>query len=539
MKATRPEPRLLPSSIDWRRDLGYFLVNNSHQDGYVDASWDVLQPPFEHANALTTPALRSAWLATASLPSLFDPSPVAIGSASPMTVVEGCAGEGQGRVTFSHEASFQGSPNHKIADHQWLFEVANPAHPPFEAVSWAALPDGSWSADGKAFHTTSRSGGPTATYLRSGTYHAALRVVDDNSPPRADVHVVRNIVVGAQAPVPPTCGSGGPYAMSAGEALVLSGTMQDANLSCRPAEILTAGWTVDGNPVPDLASPAGAIPWATLSSMGLGRNTPLAMRLRVADSTGRFTECDTTLAIYDRDPIACFAVSTSSVKYGQSIALDASCSSHPDPRRAIVSYEWDYDVDEDAGSPFEAESSGEVQEHAYSSAGSFRPTLRVTDDAGTSATAQQVVEVLPPPRAVDEAYGTAEDVPLVVPAPGLLANDLYFELDDPQRAVLAAGPAHGALALQEDGSFIYTPEPGFSGTDQFTYQASDGGPSLWGPATVTLTVTPAPEPARSPAGGCGCGAGSRDGAETAGWWALLVLLALAGRGRSSSLRSSR
>ncbi len=58
-------------------------------------------------------------------------------------------------------------------------------------------------------------------------------------------------------------------------------------------------------------------------------------------------------------------------------------------------------------------------------------------------------------------------------APGVLSNDA-----DPNTnllsAVLAIGPAHGTLTLNADGSFTYTPVPGYSGADSFTYKASDG-----------------------------------------------------------------
>jgi len=73
-------------------------------------------------------------------------------------------------------------------------------------------------------------------------------------------------------------------------------------------------------------------------------------------------------------------------------------------------------------------------------------------------------------------------------ANGVLAND-----SDPNGLTLTAalaprgGPAHGALKLNSDGSFSYTPNLGFAGTDSFSYIASDGLAS--GPATlVTLTV---------------------------------------------------
>jgi hypothetical protein len=93
----------------------------------------------------------------------------------------------------------------------------------------------------------------------------------------------------------------------------------------------------------------------------------------------------------------------------------------------------------------------------------------------------------------DDAYETSQDVQLTVAAPGVLAND--FD-DDPGPEVLEAyldsSPAHGTLSLNYDGSFTYTPDPGYSGPDSFTYDAIDW---WWGDdnyATVNLTVTPNP-----------------------------------------------
>ena len=55
-------------------------------------------------------------------------------------------------------------------------------------------------------------------------------------------------------------------------------------------------------------------------------------------------------------------------------------------------------------------------------------------------------------------------------------------------AALVAGRHHGELTLNPDGSFTYTPDPDFVGTDTFTYTASDGT-NVSDPTTVTITVT--------------------------------------------------
>ncbi len=40
-------------------------------------------------------------------------------------------------------------------------------------------------------------------------------------------------------------------------------------------------------------------------------------------------------------------------------------------------------------------------------------------------------------------------------------------------AILVSGPAHGTLYFDYDGTFSYTPDSGFYGTDSFTYVAAD------------------------------------------------------------------
>ena len=47
--------------------------------------------------------------------------------------------------------------------------------------------------------------------------------------------------------------------------------------------------------------------------------------------------------------------------------------------------------------------------------------------------------------------------------------------------------AHGEVSLNPDGSFIYIPDVGYTGTDSFTYQVSDGT-GLSAPSTVNVTI---------------------------------------------------
>ncbi|MCH8043377.1 MAG: tandem-95 repeat protein, partial [Planctomycetes bacterium] len=90
---------------------------------------------------------------------------------------------------------------------------------------------------------------------------------------------------------------------------------------------------------------------------------------------------------------------------------------------------------------------------------------------------------------VDDAYVARAGKTLTVDADlGVLANDLDPH-GDPLIAMVIKEPRHGELTLEEDGSFSYAPEAGFTGVDSFTYRTSDGT-SLSGVATVTITVEP-------------------------------------------------
>jgi hypothetical protein len=92
------------------------------------------------------------------------------------------------------------------------------------------------------------------------------------------------------------------------------------------------------------------------------------------------------------------------------------------------------------------------------------------------------------PQANDDNYTVEPDTTLTVTAPGVLSNDTDAD-GDPMTAVLNTGPSRGTLDLSLDGSFTYTPNPGFTGSDSFTYVANDGTADS-NVATVTISVSP-------------------------------------------------
>lgn len=118
-------------------------------------------------------------------------------------------------------------------------------------------------------------------------------------------------------------------------------------------------------------------------------------------------------------------------------------------------------------------------------------TYVVSDGLLDSAPQTVTIEIGPVPDApvaADDEWGTREDIPITVAAPGVLAND--SDVDTPMlAAVLVGDPSNGEISLLADGSFDYTPDPGFHGSDSFTYQATDGALQSV-TRTVSITVGP-------------------------------------------------
>jgi hypothetical protein len=99
----------------------------------------------------------------------------------------------------------------------------------------------------------------------------------------------------------------------------------------------------------------------------------------------------------------------------------------------------------------------------------------------------------PVPTSVNDAFATDAGSTLTIPAPGVLVND--DGMGAAMSATMATSASNGSLAFNANGSFTYTPNVGFAGTDSFTYRAVNSG-GAGNIATVTITVndTATPQP---------------------------------------------
>lgn len=104
-----------------------------------------------------------------------------------------------------------------------------------------------------------------------------------------------------------------------------------------------------------------------------------------------------------------------------------------------------------------------------------------------------VTEVNDVPVAVDDNYSVRFGQPLAIASSlGVLANDYDIDggaLTASQVIGANQGPNNGSISLQADGSFTYTPNPGFTGNDYFSYRVSDGG-AFSQPVRVNLRIAP-------------------------------------------------
>lgn len=130
----------------------------------------------------------------------------------------------------------------------------------------------------------------------------------------------------------------------------------------------------------------------------------------------------------------------------------------------------------------------------FSGADSF--TYRIEDGNGGSddATANITVDsVEDAPVATEDNYTVAEDEVLAIDAVmGLLANDTDGD-GDSLTASVATDPERGSVVVESDGSFTYTPNADFFGSDSFRYVANDGSANSE-PATVSIEVTSVDDP---------------------------------------------
>jgi hypothetical protein len=98
---------------------------------------------------------------------------------------------------------------------------------------------------------------------------------------------------------------------------------------------------------------------------------------------------------------------------------------------------------------------------------------------------------------VADSYELLPGETLSIVDPGVMTNDVAVGEVETATASVVSGPAHGALVLNADGGFEYTPAKGFMGVDGFRYRVQAGSRAgeadvaliVFAPSNVALTVS--------------------------------------------------
>jgi VCBS repeat-containing protein len=359
----------------------------------------------------------------------------------------------------------------------WMDLITGSQTPGGTAISFetrsSAAPDGTWS-DWQAVDGQGAIASPDSQYLQ---YRASLATSDSNATPALEsASITFSAVVANRAPL-----------------------AVDDNFSTDEDTQLTvaAPGVLDNDVDPDGDTPTAALAsdvshgTLTLNSDGLFDYTPdpnfngLDSFTYVANDGEADSNAATvtiTVNSVNDGPVA-DANGPYMGTVGVELQFNGSGSSDVDG--SIAAYSWDFG-DGNIGN-------GASPTHTYAAAGTYTATLTVTDDGGAMDSDSASATILAPnqaPVAAGDDYTTDEDGQLTVLPPGVLGNDGDPD-GDPLTAILAGDVSNGILSLNGDGSFDYTPQAGFHGTDSFTYNANDGQADS-NTATVTITVNPRP-----------------------------------------------
>jgi VCBS repeat-containing protein len=438
---------LLNGTRDWYAEYRTWLINNQGAAG----NWN---------STVGTPSIQgnlgTAWGVIILSPSLFAIPPDAACVADPSTL-----GTGGGTVHFDGSGSSHPDPAATIVSYSWNFD------------------DGNTGAGAEVDHTF----GAPASYPT--VRNVTLTVTDNNG--LTDTTSCPVTIVDTN--VPPDAETGGPYTFCQGGDLILDGT------GSADSDGSIAGYAWSWGAVIDFNNPNATT--ATVdagddfSAMGIGTHN---VGLRVTDNLGATNAEFTTVTVIPATDPSCDTndppVATNN---SYTVAEDGSLSGN-----VITDAPADTDPDGDTmtASQVTGPAHGSLTLNANGSF-SYTPaanycgndsfTYQVSDGEETSNVATVSITVScvnDVPTANDDSFSTNEDTPLTG---SVATNDSSSDVEgDPLTYSQLSGPSNGTLVFGPDGTFTYTPNANFCGTDSFTYAISDGTGS--DPATATIAV---------------------------------------------------
>jgi gliding motility-associated-like protein len=125
----------------------------------------------------------------------------------------------------------------------------------------------------------------------------------------------------------------------------------------------------------------------------------------------------------------------------------------------------------------------------------YEITIIATDDDGNTATESWTVTINDITESVNQVPVASDEDIVIEEGETYTGTSLLNNVTDPDGDNLTvnttpvSGPDNGTLVINPDGSYTYTPDNGFTGSDSFVYQVCDDGtPSECATAAVNITI---------------------------------------------------
>jgi VCBS repeat-containing protein len=281
---------------------------------------------------------------------------------------------------------------------------------------------------------------------------------------------------------PPVLGAIGNKTVNEGSLLSFTATATDPNAG------QTLTFSLTGAPAGAAINPStGAFTWTPTESQGPG-SFPVTVRVTDNGSPAMSDTEAITVTVNEVNVAPVLApIGNKSGAVGSPVTFTATATDSDIPEQTRT-----FSLGAGAPSGATINPSSGAFSWTPSTDGNFPVTVIVTD-SGTPAMNDSeaiTIAVTPPgntaPVANPDSYNTDAGTVLNVGAPGVLGNDTDAN-SNPLTAVKVTDPSNGSVILNADGSFTYTPNANFNGSDSFTYKANDGTDDS-NTATVTITV---------------------------------------------------
>lgn len=261
-----------------------------------------------------------------------------------------------------------------------------------------------------------------------------------------------------------------------------------------PFDIVTA----DGRTVQATVSAAGVLDVvaaeSTFERLALGQSDSFTVAYRIGDGEGNFDDATATVSVVGENdgPVVSGPILRTAGEDDAGFGVDLLANASDVDAGAILAVANLVLLEGDASGVSVGGGSLAVDTAAYGFLGDgesevIRYSYDVVDEHG--AAAAQTAEIVivganDPPTAPDQTFDGDEDA--VVTAQ-IVADDP--DGGDGLTFILQSQVLNGAIALNPDGSFTYTPNADFNGEDSFTYLVRDSlGVEAVG--TVTLAIAP-------------------------------------------------